>query len=59
MVIVSIIVFILCGFYIEAVIGFAIYIGVVLFLCLTLMRDDFISLVNLALGMLRKKIVHT
>lgn len=55
---VSIITFILCGFYIEAIIGFGLYVGVVLLLCLTLMRSDFTSIIDLAFGMLRKKIVR-
>ena len=48
--------YILFGFFMPATIGFLLYIVVVVVSCLVFMKNDMISLVNVALGTVKKKL---
>lgn len=56
LVIIAIPLFIVSGFYLEAVIGFMVYVGGVLILSIILMRDSVKSVWNTVFGMVRKRL---
>lgn len=56
LVVISIPLFILTGFYLEAIVGFVVYVGSVLILFMLLMRDSVKAVWNMVFGMIRKKL---
>ena len=53
---VSIVLFILCGMTFWSVIGFAIYVSVMVFLCTVLMKKEFLGIFSLVKSMVQKRI---
>ncbi|MCD8221977.1 MAG: hypothetical protein LUD07_07305, partial [Clostridiales bacterium] len=49
--------FIILGFFMPSIIGFLLYVFVILVLCILFMRKDLIVLVNMALDIIKKRII--
>ena len=56
LVVISIPLFILSGFYLEAIVGFVVYVTGVLILSMILMRDSVQAVWNMAFGIIKKKL---
>lgn len=56
LVVIALPLFILSGFYLEAVVGFAVYVAGVLILSLILMKDSVQAVWNMAFGIIKKKL---
>lgn len=53
---ISILAFIFSGFFLPSILGFFIYIAVILALCLILMKKDFLAMIKIGTDMVKKKL---
>lgn len=53
---VSIVVFILSGFYLPAILGFIVYVAIISLLCFFFMKNDFYGMIKMATDMVMKKL---
>ena len=52
----GIVVFLLCGYYLNSIIGFVVYIVAITLLCLLLARNAFVETMNMGVEMVRSKL---